>query len=491
MVEYPRYLKAVNKMNFLTGYFNPKYILRKKEVLGELPDTKSALAQFFKVAWPSMLESILISLVAFIDTQMVSVIGTESVAAVGVTGQPRMIFYAVFFAINIGVTAIVSRRTGQEDMEGARNCLAQSVSLTALLGVVLCSVAIAFAEPLVGLAGADKDIIGDSALYFRITMAGMLFTSIGMTINAAHRGTGRTRISMVTNITANLVNCLLNYILISENFLNGALNISPIGIKGAAVATLIGNVVSCLMSVWTVFFDKSSVLHIKLKECFVIRKDILKLHASVSRNAAIEQIFLRIGFFLTALMVNELGTPSISTNTICMSILTLSFCLGDGLGVGTSALVGMNLGRKRKDLSLLYGSIGQRVGAIFSAMFMVLFFVYGTNMVGWFIPENDPNAEFIMNAAEYIMILLALTMPAQISMVVYTGCLRGAGDTFFVAISSLLSIAIVRPLFTYIFAYPLEFGVVGAYGALLVDHYFRLFICWIRFKGEKWAKIKI
>ncbi len=478
-------------MNFLTGYFNPRYILRKKEILGDLPDTKSALSQFFKVAWPSMLESILISLVSFIDTQMVSTISTEAVGAVGVTGQPRMIFYAVFFAINIGVTAIVSRRTGQNDMKGAKDCLAQSLSLTVILGVILCSIAIIFANPLVKLAGADDSYADVSASYFRITMAGMLFTSIGMTINAAHRGTGRTRISMVTNIIANLINCLFNYILISENFLNEFLNITPIGVDGAAIATLIGNVVSCVISLWTVFFDKKSVLHIKLKDCFVIRKDILKLHASVSRNAAIEQVFLRIGFFITAVLVNELGPESTATNTICMSILTLSFCLGDGLGVGTSALVGMNLGKKRKDLSLLYGSLGQRIGAICSAMFMVLFFTCGTYMVGWFIPESDPYGDFIMKAGEYIMLLLALTMPAQISMVVYSGCLRGAGDTFFVAISSLLSITIIRPLFTYLFAYPLGFGVVGAYGALLVDHYFRLLICWLRFKSEKWAKINI
>lgn len=478
-------------MNFITGYFNPKQILRKTDILGELPDTKSALSQFFKVSWPAMLESILIGLVAFIDTQMVSVLGTEAVAAVGVTGQPRMIFYAVFFAINIGVTAIVSRRTGQKDMEGARQCLAQSVTLTVVLGVILCSIAIATAEPLVSLAGADKDILGDSALYFQITMLGMLFTSIGMTINAAHRGTGKTRIAMVTNITANLVNCCLNYVLISDNFINNALHITPIGVKGAAIATMIGNIVSCLMSVYSVFISKNSQLRISIKDCFVIRKEILKLHASVSRNAAIEQIFLRVGFFITALMINNLGTPSISTNTICMNILTLSFSLGDGLGVATSALVGMNLGKNRKDLSLLYGNLGQRVGAIFSAMFMVLFFFYGTNMVGWFIPENDPNGDFIMKAAEYIMILLALTMPAQISMVVYSGCLRGAGDTMFVAVSSFLSIAIIRPLFTYIFSYTCGFGVTGAYGALLVDHYFRLLICWLRFKSGKWARIQI
>ena len=486
MLECAVIMKAVNILNFIKGYFNPKYILKKEEVLGELPQTRSALSQFFKVAWPSMLESLLIGLVAFIDTQMVSVLGIESVAAVGATNQPRMLFYAVFFAINIGVTTIVSRRTGQKDMVGAKQCLAQSLSLTVTLGVILCTIAVLTAKPLVLLAGADKGIADESALYFRITMIGMLFTSIGMTVNAAHRGTGRTRIAMVTNITANLVNCLFNFLLIQGRF-----GFPELGIKGAAVATLLGNFVSCVMSLLTVFISKDSLLRIKIKDCLVIRKDILKLHASVSRNAAIEQLFLRFGFFLTALMVNRLGSASTATNAICMNILTLSFCLGDGLGVATSALVGMNLGKKRKDLSLMFGSLGQRVGAICSFLFMLLFFFGGTLMVQWFIPENDPDGEFVLNAAKYIMIILAFTMPAQISMVVYTGCLRGAGDTMFVAISSLLSIAIIRPLFTYIFAYLCDFGVVGSYAALLVDHYFRLFICWLRFKGGKWSKIEI
>lgn len=484
----------VKKLNILTGYFNPKHILRKTDVLGELPTQREAFSQFIKVAWPSMLESLLIGLVAFIDTQMVSVLGTDAVAAVGVTSQPRMIFYAVFFAINIGVTAIVSRRTGQNDMNGAKQCLAQSLSLVVALALVLCTVAIIFASPLVSLAGAEKDILDDSAQYFRITMLGMMFTGIGMTVNAAHRGTGKTRIAMLTNITANLLNCFFNYLLISGNEF---LHISPLGIKGAAIATLIGNIVSCVISLWTVFFNKKSLLYIKLKDCLVIRKDVLKLHASVSRNAAIEQVFLRIGFFLTALMVNKLGTASISTNTICMNILTLSFCLGDGLGVATSALVGMNLGKQRKDLSLMYGSLGQRLGAIFSVMFMVLFFTCGTIMVSWFVPENDVNGDFVMEASRYIMYLLAFTMPAQISMVVYIGCLRGAGDTLFVAITSMLSIMIVRPAFTFLFAYVLRFWVIadypviGAYLALLVDHYFRLLLSWVRFKSGKWTRISI
>lgn len=111
--------------------------------------------------------------------------------------------------MNIGVTAIVSRRKGQGDRDGANECLAQAVAIALILGVVLCTAAIIVAEPLIAFAGADEDIFDDAVAYFRIIMAGMLFTSVGMAINAAQRGIGNTKISMITNIAANLTNCVL------------------------------------------------------------------------------------------------------------------------------------------------------------------------------------------------------------------------------------------------------------------------------------------
>lgn len=474
------------KPNFLTGFFSPEYILRKKEKLGEIPTGKTAMKSFFAVAWPAVLESTLIGLVGFIDTQMVSVLGTDSVAAVGITGQPRMLFYAVFFAINIGVTAIVSRRTGQGDRDGANGCLAQSVSLTLVLGILLCTAACLSGYPLLKLAGAEDIIIDDAVTYFRITMIGLLFTGIGMTINAAHRGSGNTRIAMTTNIIANIINCIFNYLLIG-----GRLGFPALGVKGAAIATLIGNLVSFCISFCTVFFNKTGYLHVTVKDCFKIRKDVLKLHARVSRNAAVEQLFLRFGFFITAIMINRLGTASVSCNTICMTILSLSFNVGDGLGVATSALVGLNLGKCRKDLSLMYGSIGQRVGLIMAAIIGAIFLAFGQDIVGMFVIAGDQNEEFIMSAGRTIMYIIAVTLPVQISMVVYSGCLRGAGDTLFVAVTSFVAIAVLRPLTTYLLAYTLGFGVIGAYLSVLIDHVFRLVTTCARFNGGKWSKVKI
>ena len=143
---------------------------RKIEIKGEVPSTKELYKGFFKMAWPAMIESMLMSFVNLVDTMMVSSCGTEAVSAVGLTTQPRMIFYSVFFALNIAVTAIVSRRKGQDDREGANACLMQSLGLVAVLAVVLCGLAVLNADFLIKMAGANEDTLADATVYYQINI---------------------------------------------------------------------------------------------------------------------------------------------------------------------------------------------------------------------------------------------------------------------------------------------------------------------------------
>lgn len=327
----------------LRRFYAPEHLIKKERFLEKPPDSVSVYRKLLKVAWPATLESVLLGLVSFVDGLMVSTVGTAAIAAVGVTNQPRLLFFAVFFAMNIGVTAIVSRRKGQGDRDGANECLAQAVAIALILGVVLCTAAIIVAEPLIAFAGADEDIFDDAVAYFRIIMAGMLFTSVGMAINAAQRGIGNTKISMITNIAANLTNCVFNYFLI-----NGIWFFPTLGVRGAAYATLLGNVVSFVMSLYSVTAAKG-YLHIRLRHCFHLRRGMLALLARIGGSAGVEQVFMRIGFFAYSKMVAELSTADLSTHIICMNVINLSFTVGDGLGVAASALVGQNLGAKRPD----------------------------------------------------------------------------------------------------------------------------------------------
>ncbi|MBQ8816499.1 MAG: MATE family efflux transporter, partial [Lachnospiraceae bacterium] len=169
----------------------------------QIQDNKDHIKRALVVAWPAILESFFVALVAMVDSFMVSILGAYAVAAVGLTTQPKFICLAVFIAINTAVSALVARRKGQGDRESANRILITAF-ICILVGVVIISgVAVALAEPIMYLVGSEPDTHDSAVAYFRIIMAGIVFHVISLVINAAQRGSGNTRIAMVTNLTSN------------------------------------------------------------------------------------------------------------------------------------------------------------------------------------------------------------------------------------------------------------------------------------------------
>lgn len=460
--------------------YKPEHLIKSPAPNDGSYDAKKIYSTLIKFSWPAALEAMLVGFISFADSIMVGKISSDAIAAVGVTNQPRFIFFAVFFALNVGVTAIVSRRKGEGDGEGANRCMGQAFTLCVALGIVLCALALIFARPLISFAGAGEDIIDDAVDYFRITMVGLSFTSLMMVINAAQRGVGDTRTAMVTNLTANTVNIILNYFLI-----NGIWIFPRLGVRGAAIATLTGNITGFLIALWAAR-KKNSFLRLTLKNCMSFNIKDLKLITGISSSAAVEQLFIRIGFFVYAMLVAKLGTDAFATHQICMSIINLSFCVGDGLGMGASALVGQGLGQRRPDLSAVYGKVSQRIGVLISAVLVMIFVFGGRLLMMLFTKETD-----IVETGVKLLYIVAVSSPVQISNVIYTGCLRGAGDTKFAAVSSFISIGVLRPLFTYLFCYTFGLGLIGAWLSLLADQVTRFTFSVVRFNRGKWKSIRI
>ena len=202
-------------MNPLKRLFWPEYMVKKHHVQGGLPSAREAYGTCLKMAWPSALESVLVALVSSVDTMMVGQLGPAAISAVGITTQPKFILLAVIITLNVGVTAIVARRKGEGDLKGANRCLKQALVISLTLSAVMTAVGLIFTEPLLRIAGAGDDFIVDAVAYFRIILTTNVFNCCAMTMNAAQRGFGNTRVSMVTNVSANLVNVALNYLLIN------------------------------------------------------------------------------------------------------------------------------------------------------------------------------------------------------------------------------------------------------------------------------------
>ena len=442
--------------------------------------SKKGYQTAFHMAWPAVMESFFIALAGMVDSLMVSSLGAYAVAAVGLTTQPKFIGLCLFIAMNVSVSALVARRRGEEDKKGANQVLLMAVTFTVLAGAVISLICVAFANPIIAFCGANEDTHESAVIYFRIIMGGMMFNIITMVINAAQRGAGNTKIAMRTNVTSNLVNMVFNYLLIGGNF-----GFPALGTRGAALATVIGSVLGCAMSLHSMF-AKSSFVYIRgVKGFFTSKFDVRSL-LNVGSSAFVEQIFLRIGFLLFAITVANLGTTAYAAHQIGMNMMSLTFSLGDGLSVASVALIGRSLGEERRDLAKLYASMCQRIGLFCAFVMSMVFLFFGRNLYGLFSSEQE-----ILDMGVMIMRMLCVIIYLQITQVIFFGCLRGAGDTKYTAFASMISVAIIRPGLSWLLCYPLGLGLLGVWLGLFGDQFMRFCLGYFRMKQGKWLKIKI
>ena len=122
--------------NLIRRFFSIRYMLKPSQrINAPLPPTKEVYRHQFNLTWPCAIESVLVSLIGSMDTMMVGGLGPEAIAAVGITNQPKFILLAVIFSLNVGVTAVVARRKGQQDTVGANRCLRQAVIISLALSI--------------------------------------------------------------------------------------------------------------------------------------------------------------------------------------------------------------------------------------------------------------------------------------------------------------------------------------------------------------------
>lgn len=445
-------------------------------------EDEAKLSTVIRIAWPAVLESFFLSLAGMIDTLMVSAIGSDAVAAVGLTQQPKFLGLAIFFAMNTAVAALTARRKGQKDRTGANATLSTALLLAVFFTVIVTVIFVGAASPIMRFCGSNEDTHAGAVIYFRIIMGGTLINAIGMVINAAQRGCGNTKIAMVSNVVSSIANITGNYCLIGGHF-----GFPAMGITGAAIATVIGTVFSMAISIASLFRRDSflSLPYIITNRCWK-RQGTVGSIMKLSVSTFTEQVLMRIGFMSTAIMAADMGTAAMAAHQVGMNCLGLSFSFGDGLQQAAVSLIGQSLGEGRTKRAKRYGWKCEGIALCLAAM---MFLVYGFG--GRFIYSLFFTEENIIEMGVGITRIIMITVLFQVCQVVFTGCLRGAGDVVYTMITSTICVTFVRTIVSYIFCYPLGLGIYGIWIGVLADQFCRLNFSGWHFGGGKWMKISI
>ena len=443
---------------------------------------KKLIKETVNIAWPAVIESFFTAFVGLVDSYMVSGLGSNAVAAVGLTTQPKFMGLSMFFAINVSLSALVARRKGEQRKDDANRILVSGLFFILLAALVISTSLVFFASDIIRFCGSNSDTHDAATLYFKIIMGGMIFNCIQMGINSAQRGAGNTKITMRTNLTSNTVNIIFNYLLIG-----GKLGFPALGVKGAALATVLGTVVASIMSVMSLFEKDCFVsLPYIFKNKILPKIESFKSLIKVGYSVFFEQLLMRVGFMATAIMAANLGTAQMAAHQVGMNIMGLSFSFGDGLQATAVALIGRSLGQRDEELAKEYGRTCRMLGLIISFFLACFYFFGGHALMSAFFEEPE-----IVKIGVDITRIIIIVVIFQVSQVIYMGCLRGAGDTGYTALASIISVTVIRTAFSYLFGYALGFGINGVWMGILADQMSRFIFGSVRFKQGKWTKIKI
>lgn len=463
---------------------NEKNYSKIQKVTHHIPEgvtSRMLYRDIIRIAWPSFIELTLTQLTSMVDMMMVGGLGSWAIAAVGLTNQPKFLLMIMFISMNVGATALVARYKGEGSPQKANMILRQALLLTFVLSLISSIIGFVFSEQMVRFMGATETItLEQGTIYLRIQMAGFVILALTSTVTAALRGVGNSRIAMIYNLTANVVNVILNYLLI-----HGNLGFPKMVVAGASLATVIGQFVAFMLAMLTVLRG-NQYLTLRIRDGFRPDWKAVKSIFKIGIPAMVEQAFLRAGMILYVKVVASLGTVAYATHQIAMNIQAMSFMNGQAFGVSATSLVGQSLGKRRPDMAQAYSSRTRRVGMLVSLGLALIFFFLGKFIVSLYTKETEVIAQ-----GARILMFVAFVQPLQSSYFILAGALRGAGDTKATAVVAFITVLLIRPTLAVFSIKVLHWDLEGAWFALLTDQAVRSLLVLIRFNSGKWKSIKV
>ena len=428
---------------------------------------------------PSLIELTLMQLASMVDQMMVGQLGSWATAAVGLTTTPKFLLSTVFMSMNVGTMAMVGRYRGQNNSEKANQILRQAFLLNGLAAIIMAIVGVFASEGLVRFmanGGQSEEVIKAGTDYLVVQCIGMFTVSLCSAIGNSQRGSGDSKTGMYYNGIANILNVGFNWVLIY-----GHLGFPRLEVLGASIATVLGQFIALIIALFTIRRRNKFIRLEFPKGSFRFEKEPLMNIIKIGIPAAIEQLFMRVGMIIFNRTVSGLGQIELATHSICMNIQALTFMNGQGFATATTALVSQSLGKRRRDMAKLYSKKGQTLATWCAVILAVFIFVAHRFLLGLYSHE-----EAVIELGSMLLTMVAFIQPVQSTQFVLAGSMRGAGDTKYSAMVTLMTATILRTVLALIFVNVFHWGLMGAWYAMMADQAVRTILIVARYRSNKW-----
>ena len=430
---------------------------------------KAVLAMLLTLAWPTILENLLETILQYVDTAMVGHLGAQATATVSLTSTYTWLIQSVIGALGVGFLSYIARAVGEKDQSKIRKASRLAMIVALLAGGILMAITLWMAPHVPVWMGAEKAIHADATRYFIFINLPMIFRAATIIFASAIRATGDTKTPMIVNVWVNVINIGLNYVFI---YLLGQ------GAVGAGMATMVSYTIGGLLM--TVVFLRNPRLDVLGKGTSpmqatgvtqtdrnlpVTTRQVLMAVLAISLPVVMTRLASCLGHVVFTSFVSSMDTITYAAHAIAITAEEIFYIPGYGMMAATSTLIGHAIGeknkKKEKDVKIV------SIALIFGLMCItgILLFIGAHAMMSIF--TKDPQ---VIAIGTRLLRMVAFTEPVFGTSAVMEGIYNGMGRTRYPLVVELISMWGVRVVGTYLCVRVFGLGITAVWIMMICNN---------------------
>lgn len=434
--------------------------------------------KFFWLMLPMALKELISSLVNLVDTIMVGKLGETAIASVGIGNQIYFLYTVFLFGICCGANVFSSQFWGKRDIPNMRSVLGLSLGLAILLGGLFTSVALIFPTEIYRAYNATDLVLEQGITYLRIVSIGYIATAITTAFDFSVCSSENAGLPFLVRVLGLIINVIFNQILIF-----GFGSIPALGVKGAAIATVVARF-SELFIMLTVVYSKKMVQAAKFKELTSISRELFGKFWKVASPVMLNEAGWALGMALYSWVFARISPEGMVVITIVQNIERLMFVFFHGGGNAAGVLIGKAVGAEDYDNAYNYAK-KLAILSIITALGISALFIPARPLL--MLPYNV--SESVYHQAMNMLLILAVMMNVKsVTFLLIVGVFRNGGDTRSAFLIDLVTVWLIGVPIVLLGGFVFKLPLVVCYALMSFEEIGKIIASIWHFRSKKWIK---
>lgn len=438
---------------------------------------KSYYKQMLILGLPIIVQNLVSTSLNMVDTIMISSQGEQALAAVAIANKFLFVMFVIMFGINSGTSIFISQYYGVNDHKKIQSVLGMGIILG--LGVFAVFFGLAFFTPefIMSIFIKDPVVIELGSRYLRIVSLSYLPMTLTFAFSNGSRCVHRTKVPMIGSVIALLLNTFINYLLIEGHF-----GFPSLGVKGAAIATVISRLLELVILLLFIYLDRSHPLNGKISELFVFPKELFKKVIRTILPVIFNEGLWVIGTAAYYIAYGKLGANSMAAMQISMTLTDFCWAIFTGLGSAAAVLIGNEIGRGENERSYLFAKVTLIMGVSIAVLIGVLMI-----LISPFLNIIFNLTEDTLKLAMSCVLVSSIYLPIRnFNYMMFISVLRSGGDTTYCMVVDALSVWVIGVPATFAAVHFLPISIPLLIGVSFFEEIFKAIVVLRRFVTKKW-----